>query len=92
MVGQDGVVVGHDAAVDGDDLEHGTIEDVLPGSLLGPIVGLSFSTDGGFLFACVGSSLRVYDVPSGMLLSNVRVFTPGVAVYGLDIGKESCEY
>lgn len=70
----------------------GTRGSVLPGSLLGPIVGLTFSTDGGLLFACSGSSLWIYDVRSGALLSTVRVFMPGVAVYGMDVGRASCEF
>lgn len=69
----------------------GTLGKVLPGSLLGPIVGLTFSTDGGLLFAVSGSTLWVYDVGSGALLSTVRVFMLGVAVYGMDVGRESCE-
>lgn len=69
----------------------GTLGNVLPGSLLGPIVGLTFSSDGGLLFACSGSSLWVYDVRSGALLSTVRVFMPGMAVNGIDVGRESCE-
>lgn len=69
----------------------GTLGNVLPGSLLGPIVGLTFSADGGLLFACSGSSLWVYHVRSGALLSTIRVFMPGVAVYGMDVGRESCE-
>eukprot|EP00752_Nemacystus_decipiens_P003736 g3442.t1 len=67
----------------------GTLGNVSPGSLLGPIVGLTFSTDGGLIFACSGSSLWVYDVPSGALLSTVRIFSPGVVVYGMDVGRES---
>lgn len=74
-----------------DSVAYGTLGNVLPGSLLGPIVGLAFSADGGLLFACSGSSLWVYDVFSGALLSTVRVFVAGVAVYGMDLGRESCE-
>ncbi|CAM9528095.1 unnamed protein product, partial [Hapterophycus canaliculatus] len=66
--------------------------DVLPGSLLGPVIGLSFSADGELLLACSGSSLSVYDVRSGALLSTVPVFTPGVAVYGVDVGREYREF
>lgn len=69
-----------------------TAGNVLPGSLLGPIVGLAFSSDGLLLFACSGSSICIYDVCSGLLLSTVRVFTPGVGVYGLDIGWDTREY
>lgn len=69
----------------------GTIGKVLPGSLLGPIVGLTFSTDGALLFACSGSSLWVFEVRSGALLSTVRVFNPGVAVFGTDI-HAACEF
>lgn len=70
----------------------GTVGDVLPGSLLGPILGLAFSTDGGLLFAGCGSSISTYDVRSGAILSTARVFTPGVAVCGIDVGRESCEF
>ena len=73
-----------------DDVPCGTIGEVLPGLLLGPIVGLTFSTDGALLFACSGSSLWVFEVRSGALLSTVRVFTPGVAVFGMDV-LGSCE-
>jgi len=74
-----------------DDVSCGTIGKVLPGSLLGPIVGLTFSTDGALLFACIGSSVWVFEVRSGTLLSTVRVFTPGVAVFGVDI-HAACEF
>lgn len=74
------------------DIPSGTVGDVLPGSLLGPILGLAFSTDGDLLFAGSGSSISIYDVRSGALLSTARVFTPGVAVCGMDIGQESCEF
>eukprot|EP00903_Cladosiphon_okamuranus_P013793 g12836.t3 len=67
----------------------GTLGNVLPGSLLGPVTGLTFSKDGGLLFACSGSSLWVYDVRSGALLSTIRVFMPGVTVYGMDVGRQS---
>lgn len=80
-------MIGHDGG-HGDncsELDDGTIGDVLPGSLLGPIVGLSFSVDGAYLFACSGSHVTVYDVRSGELLATRRVFSPGVAVCGLDI-------
>lgn len=70
----------------------GTVGDVLPGSLLGPILGLAFSTDGDLLFAGSGSSISTYDVRSGAVLSTARVFTPGVAVCGIDVGRESCEF
>ena len=73
------------------DVNHGIEEGVQPGSLLGPITGLGFSADGGLLFSCSGSSLSVFDVRSGVLLSTVRVLPPGVAVYGLDIGRGSGE-
>lgn len=78
---------GHD-----DDVGRGTIGDVLPGSLLGPVMGLAFSVDGSLLFACSGSSISVYHIHSGALLSTVRVFKPGLAVYGLDVGRNSREY
>lgn len=74
-----------------DSVSSGTLGNVLPGSLLGPVIGLTFSNDGGLLFACSGSSLWVYDVRSGALLSTVRVFMPGVTVYGMDVGRKSCE-
>lgn len=64
----------------------GTVGAVAPGELFGPIVGLTFSTDGDILFASLGSSVRAYNVGSGQLLVSRRVFTPGVAVSGLDIG------
>lgn len=70
----------------------GTVGDVLPGSLLGPILGLAFSTDGDLLFAGSGSSISTYNVRSGALLSTARVFTSGVAVCGIDVGRESCEF
>lgn len=70
----------------------GTVGDVVPGSLLGPVVGLIFSADGELLFACSGSSLSVYGVRSGSLLSTVPVFTPGVAVHGVDVGRERREF
>lgn len=73
-------------------VDYGAEGDVLPGSLLGPVVGLTFSTDGGLVFACVGSYLRVYDVHSGALLSTVRVFSSGLTVYGLDVGRNSREH
>ncbi|CAM9184864.1 unnamed protein product [Scytosiphon promiscuus] len=66
----------------------GTVGGALPGSLLGPVVGLNFSVDGELLFACSGSSLSVYGVRSGALFSTVPVFTPGVAVYGVDVGRD----
>lgn len=69
----------------------GTVGDVLPGPLLGPVIGLAFSTGGDLLFSCSGSSLRVYDVRSGATLSATRVFSPGVTVHGIDVGRESCE-
>lgn len=68
-----------------------TVGDVLAGPLLGPVMGLAFSTGGDLLFSCSGSSLRVYDVRSGAPLSATRVFSPGVTVYGIDVGRESCE-
>lgn len=75
-----------------DEIPSGTVGDVLPGSLLGPVVGLAFSVDGELLFACSGSSLSIYAVRSGALLPTVPVFTPGVAVYGVDVGRESGEF
>ena len=74
------------------DVDHGTVGDVLPGSLLGPVMGLAFSNDGSLLFACSGSSISIYHVHSGALLSTVRIFTPGLAVYGLDVGRATREY
>lgn len=89
---QDGTAPSLDEPGHGDDVSRGTIGDVLPGSLLGPVMGLAFSTDGGLLFACSGSSISVYHIHSGALLSTVRVLMPGLAVYGLDVGRESREY
>lgn len=91
MSGQDDVMRSQDEHGHDDDMDRGTVGDVVPGSLLGPVMGLAFSTDGGLLFACSGSSIWVYDVRSGALLSTVRVFTPGLAVYGLDVGRGSRE-
>lgn len=64
----------------------GVVGDVVPGELLGPIVGLAFSADGALLFACCGSSVLVFSVRSGQLLLSQRIFSPGTAVSGLDIG------
>lgn len=89
---QDGAAPSQDEHRHGNDVSRGTIGDVLPGSLLGPVMGLAFSADGGLLFACSGSFISVYDVHSGALLSAARVFMPGLAVYGLDVGRESREY
>lgn len=66
----------------------GTVGAVAPGELLGPIVGLTFSSGGDILFASCGSSVRAYSVGSGKLLVSRRVFPSGVAVSGLDIGDE----
>ncbi len=77
--------------MDTGDVHGETTGKVLPGSLLGPIVGLTFSTDGALLFTCSGSSLWVFEVRSGALLSTVRAFTPGVAVFGMDI-HAACEF
>lgn len=89
---QDGATTNSQDAHGHDDVDRGTIGDVLPGSLLGPVMGLAFSTDGSLLFACSGSFISVYHVHSGALLSTVRVFTPGLAVYGLDVGRATREY
>ncbi|CAM9668714.1 unnamed protein product, partial [Ectocarpus sp. 13 AM-2016] len=67
----------------------GTVGDVMPGPLLGPVMGLAFSAGGDLLFSCSGSSLRVYDVRSGAPLIATRVFRPGVTVHGVDVGRES---
>lgn len=63
---------------------------VLPGELLGPVVGLAFSKDGGLLFACAGSSVRVFEVASGRSLLSRRVLEPGVSVSGIDVVNNQC--
>lgn len=66
--------------------------EVLPGHLLGPVVGLTFSKDGALLFASSGSSLWVYRVCSGEMLASQRVLAPGAVVTGLDVdGEDSSE-
>lgn len=68
---------------------------VLPGELLGPVVGLAFSKDGRLLFACAGSSVKVFEVASGCSLLSRRVLEPGVSVSGIDVmnnqGSGECD-